>query len=225
MVGVSTSTDNKSHKAALKVLELRQETAAADQADVELQLARMGMREQKRLERRHQHTEIMQGVFHLRGVVDSDKCAVLEMAIRLHCQLNADAPITLQINTPGGDVIAGLGLYDTLRTIAGQGHHITTVVRGYAASMGAVLFQAGDLRLIGAESEIMLHELSAGSYGKASSIKDDSEFYDRLNSKLFDILARKAKVKKKVLVDRTERRDAWLDAKTAVELGLADRIG
>ena len=82
--------------------------------------------------------------------------------------------------------------YDTIRGLAKRGHHITTVVRGYAASFGAVLLQAGDVRIVGPESRVMLHEVSSMAWGKLHEIKDQVGFTKELNQRIFDLIAERS---------------------------------
>lgn len=218
----------KVKNAEKKELELRQQRAETLKAELEAQDAR---RRNKRLAREHRNKHTYdpesRGVFLLHGRVDDVSCAYWGERIQRYAHLNPGKPITLYIQSPGGSVLHGLGLYDTLRTIAAQGHHITTVVRGYAASMGAILLQAGDTRLVGAESHVMLHEISSGAIGKLHELEDEVEFCKRLNRRLFAIVASRTGGKWEAddLYAWVKAKDRWLAADKAVAKGFADAVG
>lgn len=219
---------SKTKNAEKKELELRQQRAETLKAELELK----GQKQRaKRYTREHRNAykydPEARGVFHFTGQVDGASCSYWADRITRYATLHPGKPITLYIQSPGGSVLHGLGLYDTLRTISAQGHHITTVVRGYAASMGAILLQAGDTRLVGAESHVMLHEISSGAIGKLHELEDEVEFCKRLNRRLFAIVASKTDGKWEAddLYAWVKAKDRWLSADKAVDKGFADAVG
>lgn len=139
-------------------------------------------------------------------------------------RLAPGANMTLILNTPGGLVKEGLALYDYLGILKLAGHHLTVVALGRAASMGSILLQAGDRRLIGPNAFVLLHEVSAGTVGKVSEMQDSVEFSARLQNKLIKILASKSKLSEKQIRSRWKKTDYWLDAEEAVREGFADRV-
>lgn len=215
-------------KAEKRELELRKARAETEQAELELKEQR---RRDKRYTREHRvkyhGDEEFKGVFHLIGGVTAENCAYWGEKIGRYARLHPGKPITLYLQTPGGSAFHGLGLYDELRTLSKQGHHITTVVRGFAASMGAILLQAGDTRLVGAESQVMIHELSSGMFGKLHEMDDEVKFLKRLNSRLFGIIAGRTDGEwdAKTLYKWAKAKERWLSAEAAVENGFADAVG
>lgn len=139
-------------------------------------------------------------------------------------RLAPGANFTLILNTPGGLVKEGLALFDYLTILKMAGHYLTVVALGRAASMGSILLQAGDRRLIGPNAFVLLHEVSAGTSGKVSEMEDSVEFSSRLQDKLLKILASKSKLTVKQIRSRWKKTDLWLDADETVRDGLADRI-
>lgn len=133
--------------------------------------------------------------------------------------------ITIVFNSPGGSVIDGLALYDCIAELKAKGHRFTTVVRGYAASMGGILLQAGDRRAIGANAHVLIHELAAGTGGKLSEIKDSVTFYKLLEDRCIAILAERSTMSKAQIKRKCDRTDWWMDADETVRLGFADEIG
>jgi ATP-dependent Clp endopeptidase proteolytic subunit ClpP len=134
------------------------------------------------------------------------------------------APLTIIFNSPGGAVHDGLALFDFLRHLRFTGHHLTTIALGRAASMGAVLLQAGDRRVIGSNAFVMLHEVSNGASGKVSEIEESVELSKRLQKRLLAILADRSTLTMQQIQRKWTRRDWWLDAEEAVLLGFADEM-
>ncbi len=134
--------------------------------------------------------------------------------------------LTLVINSPGGSVFEGWRLFDELRAASLAGHQIITKVRGMAASMAAVIVQAGDTRIVGPESYLMIHEPSTWAGGKAFEIKDQAKFIDMLNDQMAKKFVERSGVKTlrqmKALFEKT---DAWFNAEECIKHGFADVIG
>lgn len=132
-------------------------------------------------------------------------------------------PISLTINSPGGNIIDGIMMFDEIyhgRTPV----HIT--VRGQACSMAAVLLQAGTTRKMGEHSTLMLHRASSPSGGSVDEIQDDLVEIKRLDSLMMEILAARSGTPVSALRKLTSRRkDVYLDAHEALRLGLIDCIG
>ena len=134
------------------------------------------------------------------------------------------SPITVIFNSPGGSVLDGLALFDYLRRLRSTGHHVTTVAIGRAASMGAVLLQAGDHRVIGGNAFLLIHEVSHSSAGKVSELEDGVEFTRKLQKRLQSILADRSTLTEAQIARRWVRKEWWLDADEAVALGFADSV-
>lgn len=133
--------------------------------------------------------------------------------------------LTIVLNSPGGSVIHGLALFDFLDQVRDSGWKITTVARGMAASMGGVLLQSGDERIIGKNANLLIHEVSTLGIGKLSEIEDEIKFTKKLQERLLDILASRSTMNKDQIKNKWRRKDWWLSSEEAVELGFADRIG
>ncbi|HVF32493.1 MAG TPA: Clp protease ClpP [Acidimicrobiales bacterium] len=134
------------------------------------------------------------------------------------------SPITVIFNSPGGSVLDGLALFDYLRRLRSIGHFVTTMALGRAASMGAVLLQAGDHRVVGENAFLLIHEVSNHTTGKVSEMEDGVEFTRRLQKRLLAILAGRSTLTEPQIARRWTRNEWWLDAAEAVQLGLADEV-
>lgn len=139
--------------------------------------------------------------------------------------LTAEDPekdISLYINSPGGSVSAGLAIYDTMQFIKPD---VSTICVGLAASMGAVLLAAGakGKRYALPNSEVMIHQPLGGAEGQASDIEIRAKHILKTRDKLNKILSERTGQP----IDRIERdtdRDNFMDAQTAKEYGLIDKI-
>jgi ATP-dependent Clp protease protease subunit len=133
-----------------------------------------------------------------------------------------DKDIEVYINSPGGDVMAGLAIYDTMRHIKPD---IATTVVGMAASMGAILLSGGTKGKRSAlpNSRIMIHQGSAGTQGTPK----DMEIYMRLvmsfQDRLTSILAENCE-REYSQVQRDIDRDYWMTAQEGVEYGIIDSV-
>lgn len=220
--------DPKAIKSQLKELELQKAQTELEEARLKTASLQLDYDAAKRF---HQRTVLYDpaesGRFELVGEISTRTCHALLHSVEQFAELHPGAPITITLETPGGSVLPGLGLFDSLRVIAEGGHHLTMVVRGYAASLGAILLQAGDERVVGPESMFMLHSVSSVVGGKVEEMEDDLEFTRMLNTKLMDIVARKSggKFTGASLYRKIKKKDWWLTAEQVVENGLADRIG
>ena len=148
-------------------------------------------------------------------------CACI-MQLQYLAAQSADEEITLYINSSGGDVTAGLALYDVMQAVKCPIH---TVCMGMAASMGAILFTAGDIRDIMPHARIMIHDprLSQGVTGDAMRLNDISKDLLEMRRVLGLILARHTKKKLQEIFKATQK-DTWFNAQEAVNFGLADKI-
>ena len=133
-----------------------------------------------------------------------------------------DRDIQIYINSPGGSVSAGLGIYDTMQLITPD---VATICTGLAASMGAVLLTAGTegKRAALPHSRIMIHQPLGGVQGQASDIEITAREIMRTKQELYEILSHHSGVAiEKIAADAD--RDYWLRADEAKEYGLIDEV-
>ncbi len=130
--------------------------------------------------------------------------------------------ISIYINSPGGSVHAGLGIYDTMQFIASD---VATICTGMAASMAAVLLVAGKegKRSALKHSRIMIHQPMGGAQGQASDIEITAREIQKLKKELYTIIAEHSHTDfDKVWADSD--RDYWMTAQEAQEYGMIDRV-
>jgi ATP-dependent Clp protease protease subunit len=133
-------------------------------------------------------------------------------------------PIEIRFNSPGGSVIDGMAFWDFLMSLKRDGHHLTTVAIGYAASMAGILLQAGDTRVMYAESWLMIHEVSFGARGKIGDIEDTVEWVKKIQARVIDIFAERSRLSKAQIKRNWARKDWWLDARESLRDGFIDEI-
>lgn len=136
-------------------------------------------------------------------------------------------PITLYINSAGGNVTDGLAIHDSVRQIVSRGIEVTIVVQGMAYSMGSVVLQAASdgRRLAQPHSWIMIHEPAKWAGWQSTSAA--AQHLDRLKqmqAQIYDILAARSGRPLKQIIKDTKRTDFYLDAKKALEYGLIDAV-
>lgn len=134
-------------------------------------------------------------------------------------------PITIILNSPGGDVFDGLLLFDTVRAMReDDGIEFTVKVRGLAASMGSILSQAGDVRIISRNSWLMIHEPSTITWGKAGDIKREADLMVKLHKQLSALLAERSALTIAEVIRKSTDKDWWLPAAEAHALGFFDEV-
>ena len=130
--------------------------------------------------------------------------------------------IQIYINSPGGSVSAGLGIYDTMQLISSD---VATICTGLAASMGAVLLTAGTAGKRSAlpHSRVMIHQPLGGVEGQASDIEITARQILRTKKELYEILSAHSGVKLSK-IEKDADRDYWMTAPEAKEYGLIDEV-
>lgn len=135
---------------------------------------------------------------------------------------DAQRDIQIYINSPGGSVYAGLGIYDTMQYIAPD---VATICTGIAASMGAVLLVAGakGKRAALRHSRVMIHQPSGGAQGVASDMEINLREMMKLKEELYTIIAEHSGQTYE-WVERSSDRDYWMKASEAKDFGMIDEI-
>ncbi|GAB1489633.1 ATP-dependent Clp protease proteolytic subunit [Opitutaceae bacterium] len=157
------------------------------------------------------------------AVTDASAKDITEKLLYLEA-VDPGKEITFYINSPGGSITAGMAVYDTMQLISSP---ITVVVTGMAASMGSILLSGAKKgrRLLYPHSRVLIHQpLISGRFtGPASDINIQALEMEKLRSELNQILA-DASGQPLERINKDTDRDFYLNAKEAIEYGLADRI-
>ncbi|MGN0235400.1 MAG: ATP-dependent Clp endopeptidase proteolytic subunit ClpP [Paludibacteraceae bacterium] len=136
--------------------------------------------------------------------------------------VDSDKDISIYLNTPGGSVYAGLGIYDTMQFVKSR---VATICTGMAASMGAVLLVAGEkgMRAALPHSRVMIHQPMGGIQGQASDIEITAKEILKLKDELYQIISdHSGQTMDKIRQDAD--RDYWMTAAEALEYGMIDKV-
>ncbi len=149
--------------------------------------------------------------------------AIINQQLMYLNQVDQKRPIELIINSPGGCVVSGLSIYDTIKSLKCDVH---TVAVGMAASMGAFMLTCGGKkghRKVTPNAQVMFHEVSAGTSGRVSDMEVRFEHTKHLNDKLHKMIA-EATGKTFKSVKKLFEKDIWLEADEVVKFGAADAV-
>lgn len=154
-------------------------------------------------------------------VNDDLACSIIAQMLYLE-SVDPDKDIYLYINSPGGSVSAGFGIYDTMKQLKCD---VSTICVGLAASMGAFLLSSGTKgkRTSLANSQIMIHQPLGGAQGQATDIEITARNILRIKDRLNGILAKNTGQSLEKIKNDTER-DNWMFPEEALEYGLIDKI-
>ncbi len=130
--------------------------------------------------------------------------------------------VSIYINSPGGSVYAGLGIYDTMQIIHSD---VSTICTGMAASMAAVLLVAGEKgkRFALPHSRVMIHQPMGGAQGQASDMEITVREIKKLKAELYHIIASHSGQPLEK-VEKDSDRDYWMTAQEALDYGMIDRV-
>ncbi|HSI77049.1 MAG TPA: ATP-dependent Clp protease proteolytic subunit [Lunatimonas sp.] len=165
---------------------------------------------------------IMDRIIFLGTGVDDHVANIITAQLLFLESTDSKKDILLYINSPGGSVYAGLGIYDTMQYIAPE---VGTICTGLAASMGAVLLAGGAAgkRAALPHSRIMIHQPSGGMQGQSKDMEISVKQILELRKELYDILAEHSG-KSTEIIERDSDRDYWMRADEAKEYGLIDEV-
>jgi ATP-dependent protease ClpP protease subunit len=175
--------------------------------------------------------------------------AQLNQWVRTHKAEGSTTPLNIEIvfDSPGGSVFDGMHLFDYIRWVRSQGHRVTTVALGNAASMAGILIQAGDERVIGKESYLLIHKITEARWldvASSDEYEDRLERLKKMEARIWNIFANRAA---DVLLQRqpkrggksrgelvqetldtikrqTSKRDWWLDSDECLQFGFVDTV-
>ncbi|MCC8089477.1 MAG: ATP-dependent Clp endopeptidase proteolytic subunit ClpP [Rikenellaceae bacterium] len=165
---------------------------------------------------------MMDRIIFLGCPVCDDAANIIQAQLLFLESAEPDKDIQIYINSPGGSVSAGLGIYDTMQLISAD---VATICTGMAASMGAILLTAGaeGKRSALPHSRIMIHQPLGGAEGQASDIEITAKQILKTKKELYDILSQHTgQTYKKI--ERDADRDFWMTAVEAKEYGLIDEV-
>lgn len=160
----------------------------------------------------------------LNGSIGSEECAGIITSLLYLEKSDPDSPVTLIINSPGGEVRSGLAVYDVLSLMKSP---VITVCMGQAASMGSIIFLAGDKRIMLPHSELMIHDPSYGSFNadhmKPHEIQERVDSLRKTGDELVRIVVNRTGNDEKTIRQKMKE-DSFFNADEALAFGLATQI-
>lgn len=165
---------------------------------------------------------MMDRIIFLGAPIYDDAANIIQAQLLFLESVDPEKDIQLYINSPGGSVSAGLGIYDTMQLVNCD---VATICTGLAASMGAVLLTAGAAGKRSAlpHSRVMIHQPLGGAQGQASDIEITAREILRTKQELYEILSSHAGVPIEK-IEKDADRDYWMSAPEAKEYGLIDEV-
>ena len=164
---------------------------------------------------------LMDRIIFLGVPINADVANIIQAQL-LYLDSVSDKDINLYLNTPGGEVISGLAIYDTMQLIKSD---VATTCAGMAASMGSILLCGGakGKRSILPHSKVMIHQPLGGAQGQATDIEIEAKEILRMKKELTSILAQNSGQDLEKVQKDCER-DYYMSAAQAVEYGLIDKV-
>ncbi|MFR9602578.1 MAG: ATP-dependent Clp endopeptidase proteolytic subunit ClpP [Rikenellaceae bacterium] len=165
---------------------------------------------------------MMDRIIFLGAPIYDDAANIIQAQLLFLEMVDAEKDVQIYINSPGGSVTAGLGIYDTMQLVAPD---VATICTGLAASMGAVLLTAGAAgkRQALPHSRVMIHQPLGGVQGQASDIEITAKEILKTRKELYEIMSEHSGVS----IEKFEKdadRDYWMSAVEAKEYGLIDEV-
>lgn len=165
---------------------------------------------------------MMDRIIFLGVPITDDVANIIQAQLLFLDSTDSEADIQLYINSPGGSVYAGLGIYDTMQLVKSE---VATICTGMAASMAAVLMTAGQSgkRTALPHSRVMIHQPMGGASGQATDIMITANEIAKLKKELYEIISLHSGQPMEQ-IEKDADRDYWMTAKEAVEYGMIDEI-
>ncbi|HOZ13476.1 MAG TPA: ATP-dependent Clp endopeptidase proteolytic subunit ClpP [Tenuifilaceae bacterium] len=165
---------------------------------------------------------MMDRIIFLGVPINDDVANIIQAQLLFLESTDPSKDIQIYLNSPGGSVYAGLGIYDTMQYISSD---VATICTGMAASMAAVLLTAGEKgkRTALPHSRVMIHQPMGGAEGQASDIEITTREILKLRDELYDIVAKHSgnPIER---IRKDSDRDYWMTAQEALEYGMIDEI-
>lgn len=165
---------------------------------------------------------MMERIIFLGVPIDNDVANIIQAQLLFLDSTDQGKDIQLYINSPGGGVHAGLGIYDTMQLIQSD---VATICTGMAASMGAVLLCAGAAKKRSAlqHSRVMIHQPMGGAEGQATDIEITAREIVKLKKELYEIISLHSG-KPVEIIEKDADRDYWMTSLEAKAYGMIDEI-
>jgi len=165
---------------------------------------------------------MMDRIIFLGVPINDDVANIIQAQLLFLDSTDNTKDVQIYLNTPGGSVYAGLGIYDTMQII---NSNVATICTGMAASMGAVLLTAGAAgkRSALTHSRVMIHQPMGGAEGQASDIEITAREIIKLKKELYEIISLHSHQPLEK-IEKDSDRDHWMNSLEAKEYGMIDEV-
>jgi ATP-dependent Clp protease protease subunit len=165
---------------------------------------------------------MMDRIIFLGVPINDDVANIIQAQLLFLESTDSTKDIQIYINSPGGSVYAGLGIYDTMQLISSK---VATICTGMAASMAAILLTAGSKSRRSAlpHSRVMIHQPMGGAEGQASDIEITVREIIKIKKELYDIIAHHSG-KTYEQIEQDADRDHWMTSQEALDYGMIDEV-
>ena len=165
---------------------------------------------------------MMDRIMFLGTAIDDQVANIIQAQLLFLQSTDSSRDIQMYINSPGGGVYAGLGIYDTMQFVTPD---VATICTGIAASMGAVLLCAGQKGKRSAlpHARVMIHQPLGGAQGQASDIEITAREILKLKDELYQIISKHSGQSKEKVTENSDR-DYWMKAEEAKNYGMVDEV-
>ncbi|MDR0619121.1 MAG: ATP-dependent Clp endopeptidase proteolytic subunit ClpP [Bacteroidales bacterium] len=165
---------------------------------------------------------MMDRIIFLGTPIDSDVANIIQAQILFLDSADSRKDIQIYLNSPGGSVYDGLGIYDTMQYVSPD---IATICTGMAASMASIILCAGEKgkRTALKHSRILIHQPMGGTKGQAADIEIEAREIIKIRKELYEIIAQHSGQKYEKIYKDADR-DYWMNAQEALEYGMIDEV-
>lgn len=238
MAALARKADAETAKAVAEAEKLQAETRKAEaegrkasaEADVANVSSRRSLREEEELLTKDEYHR----TYHFTQQVSeqSVNSCMARLDVWRRQKPSGKEPIEVVFTSPGGSIIDGMVLFDYLQMLRREGYQISTGTLGMAASMAGILLQAGDIRWMGKEAWVLVHQASFGAIGSFGAVEDTVKWVEKIQERILDIFATRAvektgkpfKAIRAMLKKNWKRRDWWISSNECLQIGMVDEV-
>jgi len=218
----TTAAQDEKFRAEAAMFDAQAEKARSETRSFNLVLAR----EEKRDRELAALNEEL-NVYHFFGEVGDKSALMLMRSIERFARIQPDKEIEILFTSPGGSILAGLAIVDHIRALRRQYNvKVRTVALGMAASMAGILLQSGDVRVMGRESWLLIHQASLMAGGSYGEVMDTLDWIGKVQERIVDLFLERAgdKITRAEFKRGWKRKDWWLSSADALKYGFIDEV-
>jgi ATP-dependent Clp endopeptidase proteolytic subunit ClpP len=204
--------------------EARKALAEAKTAELQAEKEKLELEKFIKAEEKIKASDSENYVYRFNGGVDKTSVIKCRSKLTQWSRSGSGCDMEIVFASPGGSITAGFELFDYIQQLRAKGHKITTGSLGMAASMAGILLQAGERRWIGHQSWILIHRASFGAIGKTFEIEDEVGWIKRIEERIIQIFMSRSNLTKSKIKRNWDRKDWWINADEALEMGLVDEV-